>query len=951
MISIQRLNARGANKNGDMVVDYLMATEYYTNGQGQAEENTRWGGGLAQDPDLALEGKPVDKATMLALAKGFSPTGLALCRNAGEMPREVAKVGRDGKPKLDKQGKAITKLEGGHRVGFDLTFSAPKPFSVAFAIAEGQERDAVLDAHRKAVAVAMDYLESKVETRRGRAGKDVIATQGLIYMQADHLSSRNQDANLHTHTLVFGVAKGADGKWGTFDAQELYRHRMAADALYKNELAMNMRELGYGITTERQLNADHQETGRVLYKVSGISDELCEQLSSRRQEILAYQAEHGVDAQTACLATRRHKDEPSYAEMSATWARTLAAMPEGAVPTTEQLKAQPDQPMAKKSQAEILERLHATEAVLSEHHLVDALAQEHAGQLRYAELMERVEAFKREQGLVAIAAERLAAEDQGAQLARRHRETRYAAPWMVAWEQEVVHRVASRAQEDHQQVPAAVVAQAIARYEQRKGFTLSDEQRQAVEHLTQGSGGVAILEGFAGTGKTTVSDCYSEAFQAQGRRMLGACVSNAAAQKLEHESGMPCMSVARMLSRLDRKKLELGQRDVLVVDEAGMIDTDQTRRLLAHAQRAGAKVILQGDENQLQPIAAGSGMSLAKTAVPAAKLTEIRRQRHAADRDVALMFYPRDDAGQFTDLKKGTRSRREASEMGTRILAALDKRGALDDYDQQGQAIEALVQDYLKSPVPASEKLALAHARVEVAALNQGIRAGLKAQGDIAAEDTLVRTKENGEWVDLPLAVGDRVRFTDTREELGVVNGSAGILVGCRPNAQRGGVDLQVRLQSPIPQEDGRIVAFNTEDMCHLSHNFATTVHKAQGASKQEVFHLINASMLDNHSGLVAFTRLTSGRYRAYGTTEDIEGLRERFGLERLKETALGAGVKNEAQALVQAQVLRQAHADQRAEKVSLSPQEQLEMTLAAQGLLEKLEARRQRGQDRGASL
>ena len=52
MISIQRLSARGANKNGDAVVDYLLATEYYTNGQGQKEENTRWGGRLAGDADL-----------------------------------------------------------------------------------------------------------------------------------------------------------------------------------------------------------------------------------------------------------------------------------------------------------------------------------------------------------------------------------------------------------------------------------------------------------------------------------------------------------------------------------------------------------------------------------------------------------------------------------------------------------------------------------------------------------------------------------------------------------------------------------------------------------------------------------------------------------------------------------------------------------------------------------
>ncbi|MFY2764357.1 MobF family relaxase [Arenimonas sp. MALMAid1274] len=955
MISIQRLSARGANKNGDAVVDYLLATEYYTNGQGQKEENTRWGGRLAGDADLALEGQPVEKAAMLALAKGFSPSGKALCRNAGEMPHEVAKIGRDGKHKLDKNGKAMTKLEGGHRVGFDLTFTPPKPFCLPFAIAQGEERDAVLNAHRKAVDVAMGWLEDKVETRRGRAGKDVIATQGLIYMQADHLSSRNQDVNIHTHTLVFGVAKGVDGKWGTFDAQELYRHRVAADAIYKNELAMNMRELGYGISTERQLNADGKETGRVLYKVNGISDALCEKFSSRRQEILEYQEQHGVDAQTACLATRRHKDEPSYAEMDALWQRTLDAMPEGEVPTIAHLKALGDVRMQQKSEAEILERLHANEAVLCDHHLVDALGQEFAGQVRLPELLEKVEAFKQSQGLVAIEAERLAEEDKGTTLARRHAETRYAAPWMVDWENEVVHRIESRKDETALKVPAPVVDAAIEAYEQRKGFTLSGEQRRAVEHLAHDSGGVAVLEGFAGTGKTTVSDCYSEAFKAQGFRMLGVCVSNAAAQKLEHESGMPCVSVAKMLSRLDKGRVELGAKDVLVVDEAGMIDTNQTRQLLAHAQQAGAKVILQGDENQLQPIGAGSGLTLAKRAVDGAKLTEIRRQKSQEDRDLALLFYNRDEKGDFADLKKGTRSRRQSAEMGTRILAALDKKGALDDYDTQDQAIDAVVQDYLKSPVPADEKLVLGHSRLEVAALNRGIREGLKASGQVGAQDTVVRAKENGEWVELPLARGDRVRFTDTNEKLGVVNGSAGVVIGCRANTLKGGVDLQVRLQSPIAKDNGRVVVFNTEHFCHLGHNFATTIHKAQGASKQDVFHKVNSSMLDNHSALVAFSRLTSGSYRAYGTTEDIEGLKDRFGLERLKDTATGAGIQTPAQALVQAQAVRSEHEDKKAAKSALSDDERSVVKDAAQAFLQRLgvwrEARREQGQDHGAGI
>lgn len=969
MISIQRLNAQGKNKNGDAVVDYLMAVEYYQDAQGHTQETTRWGGRLAADPMLQLDGKAVAKEDMLALAAGFSPSGEALCRNAGAKPREVVKKDRKGNVKLDAEGKPITKLEGGHRVGFDLTFSAPKPFSVAFAIAEGAERDAILEAHRRAVAVSMQWLEDLVETRRGQAGRDVIGVEGLIYMQADHLSSRDLDMNLHTHNLVFGVAKGGhpDGKWGTFDAVELYRHRRAADAIYKNELAAGFRELGFAIETERELNDDQEETGQVHWKVAGISDELCKTFSKRREAILAYQEEHGVDAQAANLATRRHKDEPSYAEMTAMWKATMEGMEEGAVPTIAQLKNQKDSLVEAKSREAILEKLHENEAVFCDHDLMALLGQEYAGRVRFDQLRALVDEFKKSEGLVHIDAAKLAEEDKGRSLARVHTETRYAAPWMVQWEKEVVHRVEARKDEEHQKVPEQVVDKAIAAYQKRKGFTLSDEQRGAVNNLTSETGGVAILEGFAGTGKTTVADVYSDAFKAQGRRMLGVAVSNAAAKKLEEESGMPCVSVSKMIGRLEKGRMSLTAKDVLVVDEAGMLDTNQTRKLLAHAHKGGAKVILQGDIYQLQAIGAGGGLSLAKRAEQGVKLTEVRRQARVEDRETAVSFYQRGEDGKFVDVVKGTRSRRETVELGQGILKRLEARGAIDDYDTQPEAIKALVSDYLECPKNADEKLVLAHARAEVAALNDGIRQGLKERGEIAKRDVSVRVKDNGFWADIGLARGDRVRFSDGNQELGVINGSQGVVLGIRDNPKRGGADIAVRLSSSKEGEDGRVVKFNTADFPKISHNFATTVHKSQGQGKEEVFHLANQGMMDNHSTLVAFTRLTKGDYRLYGTVEDIERLAERFGLERLKGTALGEGLKEDqavdakqpqpqaltpVQAILAGQAKKADHAEKVAANSLLSPAEKKEMEAAAGAFLkQQLERRRQRQLEHGQAM
>lgn len=886
MISIARLNSRGQNPRGDAVVNYLIKTErldtgYYADSEQPVQETTRWGGKLSYE--LGLAGKNVEKADMLALAGGFSPDATPLCKNAGALPTETIKKDRNGKPRLDENGQEIRVLQGGHRVGFDLTFSPPKPVSMAFALGQGQDRIDVLEAHRRAVATTMNWLEQKVETRRGAGGKEVMGVAGLIYSQHDHLSNRNLEPNVHQHVLVYGITRGGeDGKWGTFDAREIYRHRMAADAIYKNEVAANMRELGYDISTQRQVNEEGIETGRVEYRIAGISDELCEKFSTRRQQILDYQAEHGVDAQTACLVTRKHKEEPAFAEMETMWKSTMQSL-DMEIPTIEQIKQAKGTKFEPASDEKVLEKLHSNEAVFSEHHLIERLAKEHAGRVRFGELMEKVESFKERVGLVRIEPERIAAEDASIKLGRIHTEDRFAAPWMVEWEKEIVHRVGARQAEDHQKVEPERVARGIEKFQAKAGFQLSDEQRRAVEHITGETGGVAVLSGFAGTGKTTVSDCYSQILRSDGRRMMGICVSNAAAKKLEEESGMQCMSVAKFLTRIEHGKHQVKPQDVIVVDEAGMLDTNQTRQILGHAHTAMAKVIMVGDVMQLQPVGAGSGMSLAKMATNDAKLTEVRRQSRVEDRDLVRQFY-----GPDLDLKKGTRSRRETLELGQQLMQGLDQRGCIEEFNTRPQALKAMVDDYLADTTPANEIMVLAHTREDVAMANEAIRQGLKAKGELEGPGVSMKVMSNGKSAQIELVKGDRICFTRAEPKLGVINGTAGEVIGIEANARRGGHDLTLAL------EEGKTLRMNTQDCPHLGHNFAATVHKAQGAGKRQVYHLAHTGMIDNHSALVAFSRLTKGSYRIYGTGDEFETMHERLGLERLKGTALDAGLRQE---------------------------------------------------------
>ena len=113
-----------------------------------------------------------------------------------------------------------------------------------------------------------------------------------------------------------------------------------------------------------------------------------------------------------------------------------------------------------------------------------------------------------------------------------------------------------------------------------------------------------------------------------------------------------------------------------------------------------------------------------------------------------------------------------------------------------------------------------------------------------------------------------------------------------------GGYDITGTLRSENPKENGRKVLWNTHEHKAVVHDYAVTVHKSQGQGKREVFHLMNLGMMDNASSLVAFTRLTKGSYKLYGTYDDVDQVNTRLGLERLKATVLDAGVKGRPAAI-----------------------------------------------------
>src|SRR6266508_779049 len=160
---------------------------------------------------------------------------------------------------------------------FDVVLRPTKSVSILYGLGNPEVGRAVLDAHHAGVAEAVAYLDTHVGTRRGHAGVQHVSGQGLLTVGFDHRTSREGDPLLHTHLVVANRTQGLDGRWTALDGRDLYRHRLAADAIYR---ACYQRELVRTLGVEWTAADRHGNR-----ELQGMPEELVRAFSKRSDQI------------------------------------------------------------------------------------------------------------------------------------------------------------------------------------------------------------------------------------------------------------------------------------------------------------------------------------------------------------------------------------------------------------------------------------------------------------------------------------------------------------------------------------------------------------------------------------------------------------------------------------------------------------------------------------------
>lgn len=367
---------------------------------------------------------------------------------------------------------------------------------------------------------------------------------------------------------------------------------------------------------------------------------------------------------------------------------------------------------------------------------------------------------------------------------------------------------------------------ALARAEER-GLILSGEQADALAHVTD-SRDLGIVVGYAGTGKSAMLGVAREVWEASGYEVRGVALSGIAAENLEGGSGITSRTIASMEHGWKNGRDMLTSRDVLVIDEAGMVGTRQMERVLSHAQEAGAKVVLVGDPQQLQSIEAGAAFRSIHDRHGGVEIHEVRRQRDDWQRDATR------------DLASGRTGN---------VISAYDRHGMVHASETREQAREDLIDrwDRDRQAEPDSSRIILTHTNAEVRELNEAARDRMREVGDLG-EDVRV-TVERGTR---NFASGDRVMFLQNERGLGVKNGTLGTIE-------------QVSTQSmTVRTDDGRGISFDLKDYDRIDHGYAATIHKAQGMTVDRT-HVLATPGMDAHGSYVSLSRHRDGTDLHYG--------------------------------------------------------------------------------------
>ncbi|MGS0724772.1 MobF family relaxase [Shewanella sp. 0m-11] len=767
----------------------LAKEDYYLDG---GEPNGEWAGVGARL--IGLSGT-VETEEYLNIMKGNTPDGQYALRQQSSLKQ---------------------------RAGWDLTFSAPKSVSIAWARADKELKLRIRTAHQQAVIKAVEKLEQHAAyTRIGKNGMLQESTLGLTAGLFEHATSREQDPQLHTHCLIANVAPRNDGSWGTVDSRHFYLWQKAIGTSYRAELACQLHNLGFEIENDGE-----------SFKLPCIPQNVCELYSKRSKDIEAELSKYGAKSSSskigdiAVLATRNKKKNIPRKTLYQQWHQELDLLNL----STANLSAKD----FNENETDSIQ-IEKEELKLSTHLLAQKLEESKSS-------FTRQEIYRQANELVQCSAEGADIAEQVAKgfiddettitvgLDSKGRQL-FTTVSVLEMENKLISLAKDLAVKESFGLTENVIKSNIEQHH----FQLSEEQQEAVHQACQPNC-FAILQGSAGAGKSASMDVVRKIYQQNGYQVLGASIAKSAANNLAREANIETHTIAKLIKDAESKRITLSNK-LILIDEAGQVSTKDLLKLIDLSTQHDCKLLLVGEDKQLDAIEhAGALRYLSQPEIiGTTRIETIRRQREQWSKQVVV------------DLRDGR---------ALQALNELDNRGLLNFSEDAESAKNALVEkwDNYRKSQPNKQSLLLAHKWADVMDLNAKAREVLQAEGKLPNEQVEIKCAISNKVFTQQFAIGERIRLTKNDYKMGLTNGDLGTITDI-VTGKNEEILFEVFLDS------GKHVNINTssycsaEGNCHIAQAYAMTVYSSQGLTVDGDTFIYYTSGMDRANTYVAGSR------------------------------------------------------------------------------------------------
>jgi conjugative relaxase-like TrwC/TraI family protein len=850
--------------------DYFEKDSYYTKNQEQGQ----WQGKVAEQMGLTGNVNQKDFETLL---KGEDLEGNQVIRLTSK--------------DIDENGDRV-------RAGVDFTFSAPKSVSVVYemALAHGRNDLArrLVEGHEQSMSKVLGRMENDYAGVRVKNGKEVNteAASGLIIAKFTHDTTRSTegliDPQLHTHAFVMNMTKDQDGNFKAVDYKNLIANEKFFGQEYRNEFAKFLKEeIGFDLVGNKD--------GLYDINLGSSAKELLSEFSQRSQLIESKMPEYREkypgksDSDIKRIVAKLERDSKKEINRDEVRADNLTR--------AENLG------YGKEWFDSILQKAEsnkANQALLTpeqKENKIQEINKTAAQILHESQSTFTKEDFLKTAGKLALAnAITISSlESKMDKLLIKNADGKYTTQEM----KDIEKAITKEAVKDKNNDRLSTVENAkekIDKWSQERldsgKFGLTPGQKEAAELLLSSKDRINLIQGDAGTGKTTMLKAANDIAQGAGVEIVGLAYTGKAANEINEASGIKSQTLHSFLNSTK----ESAQGQIWVVDEASMIGSKQLANLIDKSKEVDAKIMLMGDSKQFKSLAAGNMFDFLKDngVVQTAKMEEVLRQKTdymkasvsaMKDKDFEKAFGILEAAGSFREhatredsykaLVDEYLSRDEKRQNETLIMTQKNSdREVLNNMirDSKGLDGESFTVQKTASIRPSEAFFADSYSKVDTI-----FALGNLADGKIRQNETLslvgrdeeknFLTVQNskGEQFEIDLkkdalslsayqkdekkfAENDKILFTKNDKNLGVQNGVTGTIEKIE------GDNFTVKIG-----KDGeeKTVNFNASEYNFIDHGFVVSEYAAQGQTSKETLSFMRAEdrMTTQNSAYVSLTR------------------------------------------------------------------------------------------------